>query len=104
MSRITILRTNKGTKMLGSTQCSTGAYWDAEGCFRYCNSMDTKIMNEHQASKLLMIASDLGNDCVNEEDWWKNRDNFIDIEIDYNVDQTYHFNHQKKVSKKWRPK
>ena len=95
MSRVTILRTNKGTKILGTTQCSTGAYWDAEGCYRYCNLLGTNLkgsypsMEEHQASKLLMFASDLGNDCVNEEKWWKNRENFVDIEIGYEVDQTY---------------
>lgn len=40
MTKVTILRTNKGTKILGTMQCSNGAYWDAEGCYKYCNSMD----------------------------------------------------------------
>lgn len=77
MSRVTILKTNKGTKILGTTQCSNGAYWDAEGCFRYCNLMGANLkgsypsMEEHQASKLLMFTSDLGKDCVSEEKWWK---------------------------------
>ena len=33
MAKITILKTNKGTKILGAIQCSNGAYWDAEGCY-----------------------------------------------------------------------
>ncbi len=91
MARVTILRTNKGTKILGATQCSNGAYWDAKGCYKYCNSMDTDFMKEHQAFKLVSIASDLGHDCVDEEQWWKNGDNFVDAEIDYDVVQTYQY-------------
>lgn len=92
MAKVTILKTNKGTKILGATQCSNGCYWDAEGCYRYCNNtMNTDFMREHQAFKLVSIASDLGHDCVNEEQWWKNRDNFVDAEIDYDVVQTYQY-------------
>ena len=64
MEKVTILRTNKGTKILGTMQCSNGAYWDAEGCYKYCNNMDTDFMREHQAFKLVSIASDFGHDCV----------------------------------------
>lgn len=91
MAKVTILRTNKGTKILGTTQCSNGAYWNAEGCYKYCNDMDTDFMKEHQAFKLVSIASDLGYDCVDEEQWWKNRDNFVDVEIDYDVTQIYQY-------------
>ena len=91
MAKVTILRTNKGTKILGATQCSNGAYWDAKGCYTYCNSMDTDFMKEHQAFKLVSIASDLGYDCVDEEQWWKNGDNFVDAEIDYDVVQAYQY-------------
>ena len=91
MAKVTILRTNKGTKILGTTQCSNGAYWNAEGCYKYCNDMDTDFMKEHQAFKLVSIASDLGRDCVDEEQWWKNRDNFVDVEIDYDVTQIYQY-------------
>lgn len=91
MAKVTILRTNKGTKILGTMQCSNGAYWDAEGCYKYCNNMDTDFMREHQAFKLVSIASDFGHDCVNEEHWWKNRENFVDAEIDYDVVQTYQY-------------
>lgn len=91
MAKVTILRTDKGTKILGTMQCSNGAYWDAEGCYKYCNSMDTEFMNQHQTTKLLSIASNLGRDCVDEEQWWKHRENFIDVEIDYDVEQTYQY-------------
>ena len=53
--------------------------------------MDTEFMNQHQATKLLRVSSDLGHDCVDEEQWWKNRENFIDVEIDYDVVQTYQY-------------
>ena len=46
-------------------------------------------MNKHQAFKLASIASDLGHDSVPEKKWWKNRNNFIDLEIDYDIDQSY---------------
>ena len=88
MAKVTILKTNNGTKILGTTQCSNGSYWDAEGCYKYCNTY-SDFMNEHQAFKLASIASDLGHDSVPEKDWWKNRNNFIDLEIDYTVDQSY---------------
>lgn len=89
MAKVTILRTNKGTKILGATQCSNGTYWDANGCFNYCNSMDTDFMNQHQSNKLLSISSDLGHDYVDEVEWWKNRNNFIDAEINYKTTQIY---------------
>lgn len=91
MAKVTILRTDKGTKILGTMQCSNGAYWDAEGCYKYCNNMDTDFMKEHQAFKLTSIASDLGHDSVPEKEWWKSRENFIDMEIDYDVKQSYQY-------------
>lgn len=89
MAKVIILKTNKGTKILGATQCSNGAYWDAEGCFKYCNLGNSDFYNKHQASKLLSIATDLGNECSNKDEWWKSRDNFIDLEINFETTQTY---------------
>lgn len=89
MAKVTILKTNKGTKILGAMQCSNGAYWNAEGCYKYCNSEDTDFMKGHQAFKLLSIASYLGHDSTNEKEWWKNKNNFVDAEIDYVVKQEY---------------
>ena len=48
-------------------------------------------MKEHQAFKLVKIASDLGHDSVSEKEWWKNRENFIAVEIDYDVKQEYQY-------------
>ena len=89
MAKITILKTNSGTRMLGATQCSNGAFWDAEHCFTYCNNNGSAFLNEHQASKLVACSVELGNDVSSEKEWWKNRNNFIDVEIDYEVSQDY---------------
>lgn len=88
MARATILRTNVGTKILGTTQCSNGSWWDADGCYRYCNSEDTDFMRRHQASKLVGISSDFGYDKV-EERWWENRENFVNVEINFETNQNY---------------
>ena len=89
MAKVTILKTNKGTRMLGATQCFNGAYWDAEGCFKYCNDASSDFLNEHQSNKLLSISTELGHESVSDKEWWKNRDNFIDAKIDYEVNQKY---------------
>lgn len=92
MTRVTILKTNEGTKILGAMQCSNGSYWDAEGCYRYCNNADySETGNEIQAHKLLMITADLGHDSVEEKEWYKNRENFIDVEIPYYTNQEYQY-------------
>lgn len=89
MSKVVILVTNNGTKLIGTTQCSNGSWWDAEGCYKYCNSEGDEYWNQHQANKLLAIATDLGRDSVKDDKWYKNRNNFIDIEIPYNTEQRY---------------
>lgn len=92
MTKVTILKTNNGTKILGTMQCSNGAYWDAEGCYKYCNNVgDSEIRKEVQAHKLLTITADLGHDSVEEKEWYKNRDNFIDVEIPYYTNQEYQY-------------
>ena len=37
MAKVVILKTSEGVKLIGNFQCSKGAYWNAEGCFKYCN-------------------------------------------------------------------
>lgn len=88
MARVTILKTNIGTRILGTTQCSNGSWWDADGCYKYCNNEDSEFMRRHQASKLISISSDFGT-IKAEERWWENRENFVDVEIDFETIQSY---------------
>lgn len=32
-----ILKTDDGIKLFGCLQCSNGSWYNAEGCFKYCN-------------------------------------------------------------------
>ena len=90
MAKAVILKTNEGVLMVGAWQCSSGAYWDAEGCFNYCNSEVNEWRKKHQAQKLIYNSTTLGHEPKTEEEWYKNRENFIDIEIPYdNVNQEY---------------
>lgn len=90
MAKAVVLKTNYGVNLIGAWQCSNGSYWDAEGCFNYCNNERTESMNRHQASKLIYNSTTLAFNPKTDEDWYKHRENFIDIEIPYdNVIQEY---------------
>ena len=90
MAKGVILLTNEGVKLMGSIQCSNGAYFDAQGCFDYCNGEKTEFMNKHQAFKLVASATSLNvRPKLKPEEWYKDRANFIDVDINYEVDQTY---------------
>lgn len=90
MAKAVILKTSVGTRIMGALQDCSGNWFDAEGCFNYCN--DNNADSKHQASKLINLSSDLGNERVEDKEWYKNRNNFIDVEIDYNTTQTYQQN------------
>ena len=89
MARVVILKTDQGIQLLGSTQSSNGAYFDAEGCFRYCNENKSEQRNRLQATKLSYIATLLAYKPKSESDWYKHRENFIDTEVKYECDQSY---------------
>lgn len=93
MSKAVILKTDRGVLITGAWQCSNGGWFDAQGCFNYCNvdgKSDTYIRN--QVEKLLGITSLMGRRPKQDEDWYKNRENFIDIEIPYDeVEQEYSY-------------
>lgn len=90
MAKAVILKTHKGIMLIGSWQCCNGAYWDAEGCFNYCNDTTSEYNKKHQSVKLYTNATLLGPNPKATEDWYKYRENFIDIEVPYDdVDQTY---------------
>lgn len=88
MAKAVILKTNKGVRLMGTMQCSNGHWFDAIGCFNYCNTTPFNIMSEHQASKLIYSSTIIGAECTDDE-WYKNKENFIDIEIDYETNQSY---------------
>lgn len=89
-ARGVILLTDEGVKLMGAIQCSNGAWFDSEGCFKYCNSEKSEYTNEHQAFKLKASATSLNvRPGLKDKDWYKDRNNFIDVNIDYTVDQTY---------------
>lgn len=78
-----ILRTNNGIMLMGSIQCSNGAWFDAEGCYQYCNCEKTNAGTLNQVHKLLYASTKLGSLPKEGEDWYRYRENFIDIEIPY---------------------
>lgn len=89
MAKAVIMETNIGTRILGSTQCSNGTYWTAQSCYEYCNRLNDDLLDLVQVSKLIQYSGGLGHNEVEDNFWYKNRDNFIDIDIDYETDQQY---------------
>lgn len=88
MAKGVVLKTDRGVMLMGAIQCSNGAYFDAEGCFKYCNESGT--IPKHQANKLYGCSTLLSHNEFAEHNWWENKENFIDIDIPYEVDQSYH--------------
>lgn len=94
MAKGVVLKTDRGVMLMGAIQCSNGAYFDAEGCFQYCNvshMIPKHQVSRHQANKLIGCSTILSHNEFVERNWWENRNNFIDVEISYNVDQRYNF-------------
>lgn len=75
MAKAVILKTSEGVKLVGSFQCSNGAYWDADGCFKYCNSESSETLNALQVTKLLYNATILGFEPKTKGDWYKDKKN-----------------------------
>ena len=88
MAKAVVLKTSNGVLLFGSIQCSNGAWFDAEGCYRYCQE-NTKALCEHQARKLIANATMLAHYPKESGEWSLHRYNFIDVEIPFEVDQTY---------------
>lgn len=88
MAKAVILKTPKGIMLMGAIQCSNGSWFDAEGCYRYCKEK-TEERENHQAFKLMASSTLLAHYPKTKEKWYKDRGNFIDIEIPYDVDQTF---------------
>lgn len=78
-----LLKTKDGTYLMRAIPSSNGARFDADGCFRYCNEEGrSETYNKHSASKLCGISTLLDADAKS-EDWYKHRENFEDIVIEY---------------------
>ena len=89
MMRAVVLKTDYGIKLLGCLQCSNGAWFNADGCFKYCNQYTSDSRNSLQAEKLSCYAVLLAKSPKESMGWFKHRENFIDIEIPYEGDQSY---------------
>lgn len=87
MAKAVVLKTNMGVFIMGTIQCSNGTWFNAEGCFKYCQGK-TESLSKHQASKLIVNASKLGHE-KKDENWYKFRENFVDIEIPVKCSQCY---------------
>lgn len=88
-----VLKTDQGIMLMGAIQCSNGAYFDAEGCFKFCNvsyMIPKHQISRHQANKLIGCSTTLSRNEFAEYNWWENRANFIDVEIPFEIDQSYH--------------
>lgn len=93
MAKGVVLKTDRGVMLMGAIQCSNGAYFDAEGCFQYCNvsyMIPKHQVSRHQANKLIGCSTTLSRNEFAEYNWWENRANFIDVEIPFEIDQNYH--------------
>ncbi|MBO5388662.1 MAG: HD domain-containing protein [Lachnospiraceae bacterium] len=78
-----LLKTDDGTYLMRAIKSSNGASFNAEGCFRYCNMKDkSETYNKHNASKLCWLST-LLDDEKQSKDWFKYRENFKDIVIEY---------------------
>lgn len=89
MAKVVILKTDQGIQLVGNIQSSNGAYFDAEGCFRYCNENKSEQRNRLQATKLSCISTLLAYEPKSGFDWYKRRENFIDTDVQYECDQSY---------------
>ena len=97
MTKAVIIKTKDGTYLMGNRQCSNGYWFDAEGCFNYCNKVgkdgdaedEKDFLSQHQSKKLLHASTLIGNDFVIESNWYKNKDNFIEIGIDLRQEYEY---------------
>ncbi len=89
MAKVTILITEEKIKLVGAYQCANGKSWDAENCFEYCNSGE-EIYDKNQADKLECSATTLAlSGGCGKPSWYREKGNFVDAEVNVEVDQTF---------------
>ncbi len=87
MAKAVVMKTDQGIMLFGSTQTVSGVWWNAEGCYKYCQRSE-KWLGALQSHKLVHASTLIGYE-KNSEDWFTKRENFIDVEIPFNCSQTY---------------
>lgn len=81
--RATVLRTDRGTRLFWTFQDNRGYFFDAEGCYQYCQENGAK--GKIQARKLIHLSKKI-LDHTEPENWYRYRNNFMDLEIDIVLD------------------
>ena len=90
MAKGTILKTNKGIFLMGSIECSNGSKFDADGCYRYCNESDCDmVLTRVRVNNLIEVATLLSREVLADKSWYEYRNNFIDVDVDFECDQSY---------------
>lgn len=87
MAKAVILKTNTGIYLFGSMQCCNDSWFDAEGCYKYCQEK-TEFYSFHHSQNLKFNATKIGHERT-KTDWYKHRKNFIDIEVPFECTQDY---------------
>lgn len=83
MAKAVILKTNDGIKLVGVINRNDIVLENAESYFNSCNNNKNDFFNMQQLSKILAKATHLSLTPVAGNDWYKHRENFVDIEIPY---------------------
>lgn len=84
VKKAVLIKTDDGIMIFGSCQSSSCEQWDADGCHRYCNSGISETSNNHKSLMLKSGATIIDPKVVVNSSWYKDRENFVDIEIPLN--------------------
>ena len=101
---VVLLKTDDGIFLKGAIQASNGSWFDAQGCFEYCNGEQNETVNDHakrmKARKLKSVSTLVSYSMNGDKDWYLDRANFVDykIESDSDVDQKYDYNNSSLVN------
>ena len=81
MAKAVLLKTNDGIRLVGVVKRNNLTLENAESYFNSCNNNKTEFFNMQQVAKLLANATTLSFNPVTGNDWYKHKENFVDIEI-----------------------
>lgn len=84
VKKAVLLKTDQGIMVFGSCQSASSEPWDADGCYRYCHSGISVTSNRHKSLLLKSSATIIDPEIKAGEDWYNDRANFADIEIQLN--------------------
>lgn len=82
--KVTEFTTNHGTYQVEQIKCSLDRKFDAQGCYDYCMRIgpDADFWRAHYARLLVNLATKVSDKSVGNTEWYKNRRNFRDIEVE----------------------